>query len=83
MWKYSIEISGMMCSMCEAHINDAIRKAFPVKKVKSSHAKGQCIIVTEQELEENKLNQIISSLGYTLGTIKKEPYEKHSLFGRR
>ena len=28
MTKTTLSIDGMMCSMCEAHINDAIRKAF-------------------------------------------------------
>ncbi len=31
--KTTLKISGMMCSMCEAHINDTIRKAFKVKKL--------------------------------------------------
>ena len=39
MLKYKIEVDGMMCGMCEAHANDAIRRAFPIKKVSSSHAK--------------------------------------------
>ena len=34
MIKTTVKIDGMACSMCEAHINDAIRKAFPVKKVR-------------------------------------------------
>lgn len=29
MEKITVEVSGMMCGMCEAHINDAVRKAFP------------------------------------------------------
>ena len=32
MWKYTIQVDGMMCGMCESHVNDAVRKAFPVKK---------------------------------------------------
>lgn len=32
MVKITMEIEGMACAMCEAHINDAVRKAFPVKK---------------------------------------------------
>ena len=36
MLQYTIVVEGMACSMCEAHVNDAIRKAFPVKKVTSS-----------------------------------------------
>ena len=38
MLQYTIVVEGMACSMCEAHVNDAIRKAFPVKKVTSSHS---------------------------------------------
>lgn len=34
--KTILHINGMMCSMCESHINDAIRKNFEVKKMKSS-----------------------------------------------
>ena len=28
MEKTTVEVSGMMCGMCEAHINDAVRKAY-------------------------------------------------------
>ena len=35
MLKYILKIDGMMCGMCEAHINEAIRAAFNVKKVSS------------------------------------------------
>ena len=37
MLKIMVQVDGMMCGMCEAHVNDAICKAFPVKKVTSSH----------------------------------------------
>ena len=32
----TVKVSGMACSMCEAHINDAIRGAFPVEKTPSA-----------------------------------------------
>ena len=38
MTQITLHIDGMMCGMCEAHVNDAVRKAIPVKKVKSSHS---------------------------------------------
>ena len=42
MTKTTLKIDGMMCGMCEAHVNDAIRKAVPdATKVKSSHTKGE------------------------------------------
>ena len=31
MYQITLGIDGMMCGMCESHINDAIRKEFPVK----------------------------------------------------
>ena len=40
MTKTTLKIDGMMCGMCESHMNDAIRKAFNVKKVTSSHSNG-------------------------------------------
>ncbi len=30
MIQYTLSIEGMQCGMCESHINDAIRNAFPV-----------------------------------------------------
>ena len=41
MWKYTVQVNGMMCGMCESHVNDAVRKAFPVKKVSSSRSKKE------------------------------------------
>ena len=39
----TLKVDGMMCGMCESHINDAVRNAFSVKKVTSSHSKGQTV----------------------------------------
>ena len=50
-----LKVDGMACGMCEAHVNDAIRKNFTVKKVSSSHGKGKTEILSEQMLDEEKL----------------------------
>ena len=48
MTKTILKIDGMMCGMCEAHVNDAIRKIIPnAQKVKSSHTKGKSSFVTD------------------------------------
>ncbi len=39
MVRITLSIEGMACGMCEAHINEAVRNAFKVKKVSSSHHK--------------------------------------------
>ena len=81
MWKYTVEVRGMMCGMCEAHVNDAVRKAFPVKKVSSSRVKKQTVVISERELDTSALSDAIRKTGYKVGEIRKEPYEKKGLFG--
>ena len=81
----TLGIDGMMCTMCEAHIQDAIRKSCSVKKVKASHTKGEAVILSEEALTPEQLHAAIDPTGYTLGEIAARPYEKKgfSLFGKR
>ena len=82
MIQYTIAVEGMTCSMCEAHINDAVRKAFPVKKVTSSRSKKETTVLTETELDEDALRAAISATGDEVGVVRKEPWAKKGLFGR-
>ena len=82
MIKTTLKIDGMMCGMCEAHINDAIRRDFSVKKVTSSHMKGETVILSESALDEDKLRSAIAATGYELKEIETEAYVKpHGLLG--
>lgn len=85
MTKTTVKVSGMACSMCESHVNDAIRSAFAVEKVTSSHAKGETVIISKEPLDEKAIHATIDPTGYTVGEITSEPYEKKvfSLFGRK
>ena len=82
MYKITLKIDGMMCGMCEAHINDTVRKAFSVKKVTSSRARGVTEILTEADLSEDVLKSVIDKTGYTLLSMEKAPFEKKGLFHR-
>lgn len=82
MIKTVLKIDGMMCGMCESHINDAVRREFKVKKVSSSHIKGETVIVSESELDENKLREVIGGTGYELKSLTSAPEEdKKGFFG--
>ena len=70
MVKETLKIEGMACSMCESHINDCIRRGFAVKKVTSSHSKGQTVILSEEPLDEDKLKDVIKETGYELTGIQ-------------
>lgn len=79
--RITVKIDGMMCGMCESHINDAVRRTFPVKKVTSSHARGETVILTETEIAEEALRRVIGETGYTVKSVLQEPYEKKGLLG--
>ena len=81
MVKTTVEVTGMACGMCEAHVNDAIRDAFSIKKVSSSHTKNETEIISEEELDAEKIKSVITEQGYEVGAIKSEPYQKKGLFG--
>ncbi|MBQ9360196.1 MAG: heavy-metal-associated domain-containing protein [Lachnospiraceae bacterium] len=81
MVKTTLKIDGMMCGMCETHINEALRKSVTAKKVKSSHKKGETVIISEDNLDEQVLREAIKNTGYNLTDMKSEPYEKKGLFG--
>lgn len=81
MIKTTVNIDGMMCSMCEAHICDVIRKTFPqARKVSASHSKGQASFLSEEPVEEEALRRGINATGYTCLSIESAPYEKKGWF---
>ena len=82
MLKTTVGIDGMMCGMCESHINDAIRKSFPqVKKVTSDRKKKQSVILSEEPLDEEAVRKTIDETGYTFLSLSTEEYKKKGLFG--
>ena len=74
-----VKVDGMMCGMCEAHVNDAVRRAMQVKKVSSSHVKGETVILSEEAPDPEKIRDAISPTGYTVTGISSRPYEKKGL----
>ena len=66
MEKIEIRIDGMMCTMCEAHINDLIRNNFFVKHIKSNHKKGVCIIETPETIKDDDLINAFKMSGYQI-----------------
>ena len=81
MVKTIVGVDGMMCGMCEGHINDAIRSHFPVKKVSSSHSKGRTVIRSQEALDQAQLRQVIDATGYKALDVVSRPVEKRGLLG--
>jgi copper chaperone CopZ len=84
MIKTTLKIDGMMCSMCEAHICEAIRKAVPAaKKVTASRGRKEASFMTESAVDAGHLKAAIDATGYSCLGIESAAYEKKGLFGRR
>lgn len=81
MFRTTVIIDGMMCGMCESHVNDALRSKLPVKKVSSSHKKGEANIISNDELTKEMIVNALDGSGYDVMEITCTPYEKKGLFG--
>lgn len=81
MFRTIVDIDGMMCGMCESHVNDAVRNNFKVKKVRSSHGKGRTVIESEAPLGEGDLRRVIGATGYEVQQVTSEEVQKKGLFG--
>lgn len=80
MVRITAHVEGMVCGMCEAHINEAVRNAFRVKKITSSHTKKQTVILAEQDIPKQELKSVVAKAGYDVISVNSQPYEKKGLF---
>lgn len=72
MFKITVKIDGMMCVKCEGHMNEAIRKNFPVEEVTSSHAAKETVIITTEDIPEVRMKEIVTDTGYEYLGMSKE-----------
>ena len=72
MVKVTVNVTGMMCGHCEAHVNKAIQEAFRVQDVVSSHDAGTTIFSAPEKVDEDKIRQVIKDAGYEVTGITQE-----------
>jgi len=63
MIKTVLKIDGMMCGMCESHMNDVVRKSCSPKKVNSSAKNGETVVISEAPLDIPYLKQLLAESG--------------------
>lgn len=76
MLKTTLKIDGMMCGMCESHMNDMIRNKFDVKKVTSNHKTGSTEIISKESISKEKLTEEIKNIGYELVSVEEAEFEQ-------
>ncbi|MBO5043258.1 MAG: heavy-metal-associated domain-containing protein [Clostridia bacterium] len=81
MIRITVKVDGMMCGMCEAHVNDAVRKSLTVKKVASNHKKKETVILTEQDIPDDRIIAAIQDSGYDFKSLSRKEVKAGGLFG--
>ena len=71
MIKTVLKVNGMMCGMCEVHMNDLVRKNFNVKKVTSSVKGGETVVISEENPDIPFLKKEIKEIGYEQKSTSK------------
>ena len=83
MKKLTLGVDGMMCGMCEAHVNNAVRKAANISKVTSSHSAGKTEIWYEGDVDVEAIKSAIAEEGYKVTTVNGgEEEEKKGVFSK-
>ena len=72
MIKVTVNVTGMMCPHCEAHVNESIKKTFGAEDVVSSHEKGTTVFTVAEKVDEEKVRATIKEAGYEVTAITQE-----------
>lgn len=75
MYKITEKVEGLKCPNCERHVNEAIKEAFSIKKVTSSHTNKEAVITSKEDIDNDKLKAVIEEAGYQVIDIQKETYK--------
>ena len=75
--KYVLGIDGMLCGMCELHVEEAIAKGIKIKKAKASRFKKQVVVFTELNLDKEDFLKVFEPTGYQLMTCERMAAVKH------
>ncbi len=81
MFQITAKVDGMMCGMCEAHVKDAVRKAFPeAKKISASASDGSVEFQLENNLPlpmlKHDMKSELDKIGYKLEDLASAEAEE-------
>ena len=68
--KYSLNVEGMMCGMCDAHVADAVRKVVPTAKKVKANRKKNIVTFKAEEVDNELLIKTINETGYTASDLE-------------
>ncbi len=65
----TLNITGMMCGHCEAHVKKALEAVAGVTEAVASHEKGTAVITLSQEVSNDVLTAAVKDAGYEVTGI--------------
>ncbi len=65
-----IEIKGMMCGHCEAHVKKALEELSEVVRAEVSHEKGTAVVTLNTQIEDEKLRKAVEEQEYEVVRIQ-------------
>lgn len=82
MKKAMVKVRGMACSMCEAHVQQALRNEIEgLRQLKASHRKAEVTFLCESRVAEDKIKKVITALGYDYVSTEWTEENKKGMFG--
>ena len=66
----TMEITGMMCGHCEAHVKEALEAIEGVKSAEASHTAGTAVLTLTQDVDNTKLKAAVEEQGYKVRSIR-------------
>ena len=72
MYKVILNVEGMMCEMCEAHVNKAVRNVCNAEKVTSSHTNGITEIIVDGQPDVARIKKAVKDTGYNVVGVTVE-----------
>mgnify|MGYP002560791560 CR=1 FL=1 len=72
MYKTTVSVEGMMCHMCEKHVNEAVSKAFAAENPVSDHTANKTEFISAEKPDEAKVKEVIEAAGYTVKAVHTE-----------
>lgn len=71
MKKVKLKIDGMHCTSCVMLIEGDLEDCNGVKCATCNYAKGECVVEADGEIDESKIEKIITDDGYTVTNMEE------------
>ena len=66
MYKTTVTVEGMMCHMCEKHVNEAVSKAFAAENPVSDHTANKTAFISAEKPDAAKVDVDVKYIGFDI-----------------